>query len=502
MKVIKNSIPVKGIGTVEWPIRDVFNNIGIVRTRAYYVPDADIRLFSPQTYIDEQSTENPASMHCTKGKLELVTEKKVTLTFPYNPHSNLPLMFTDPDVNFAGLSGAMILNLETNNDLIQRTQTLLDENNHNLSRPKKELLLWHYRLCHAGVRWVQELMGTKKQEVGEPFQPAPITTKQPGTATCDTTYLKCPGCQLGKQHRRTPDTTTTRLNPGQEMRIRSGDIQPGDRVSLDQYVCKTPGRLPHTYGKEHAKDRYNGGTIAVDHASQFILLNNQISLRTGETMKCKYDFEHFARQHGIKIKSYHADNHPFTAQEFLDDIERQNQTISLSGAGAHHQNSVAERAIQTVFSWTRSQMLHQLIHWPDQFDKANWPFALEHSINVWNNMPRARHGQTPLELFTGIKSPNRHLLNRVRVWGSPCYVLDPRLQDNKKIPKFSKRSRLGMYVGFSDQHSSTVGRVLNLQTGSISPQYHIIHDEEFTTVTGRLDDELFDSETWNTLIEL
>ena len=218
-------------------------------------------------------------------------------------------------------------------------------------------------------------------------------------------------------------------------------------------------------------------------------------------MKCKYDLEHFARQHGIKIKSYHADNHPFTSKEFLADIECQEQTISLSGVGAHHQNAIAERAIQTVFAWTRAQMLHQLIHWPEQFDKANWPFALEHSINVWNNMPRTQHGQTPLELFTGLKSPNRHLLNRVRVWGSPCYVLDPRLQDNKKIPKFSKRSRMGMYVGFSDQHSTTVGCVLNLQTGSISPQYHIIHDEEFTTVTGRLDDELFDSETWNTLIE-
>ena len=67
-------------------------------------------------------------------------------------------------------------------------------------------------------------------------------------------------------------------------------------------------------------------------------------------MKCKYDLEHFARQHGVKIKSYHADNHPFTSKEFLDDIERQEQTISLSGVGAHHQNAVAERAIQTVFS--------------------------------------------------------------------------------------------------------------------------------------------------------
>ena len=39
-----------------------------------------------------------------------------------------------------------------------------------------------------------------------------------------------------------------------------------------------------------------------------------------------------------------------------------------------------------------------------------------------------------------------------------------------------------MYVGTSSAHASTVGLCLNLSTGAISPQYHVVYDDEFTTV--------------------
>ena len=59
-----------------------------------------------------------------------------------------------------------------------------------------------------------------------------------------------------------------------------------------------------------------------------------------------------------------------------------------------------------------------------------------------------------------------------------------------------------MYVGFSDQHSSTIGRVLNLNTGSVTPQYHLVHDEQFSTVHGHLTDEVFQQQEWEDLIQL
>ena len=51
-----------------------------------------------------------------------------------------------------------------------------------------------------------------------------------------------------------------------------------------------------------------------------------------------------------------------------------------------------------------------------------------------------------------------------------------------------------MYVSVSQVHSSTVGLVLNLQTGHVSPQYHLVFDEQFTTVPGNLTDEVFNAE--------
>jgi hypothetical protein len=39
-----------------------------------------------------------------------------------------------------------------------------------------------------------------------------------------------------------------------------------------------------------------------------------------------------------------------------------------------------------------------------------------------------------------------------------------------------------MFVGFSTEHSSLVPLVLNLSTGHISPQYHVIFDDKFLTV--------------------
>ena len=89
---------------------------------------------------------------------------------------------------------------------------------------------------------------------------------------------------------------------------------------------------------------------------------------------------------------------------------------------------------------------------------------------------------------------------------STIYVLDPKLQDGKKIPKFNPRSRRGQYLGQSSAHSSTIGCILNLNTGWVSPQYHVVYDNLFTTVPnaesgGLLDLQNFNADSWSRLIE-
>ena len=37
-------------------------------------------------------------------------------------------------------------------------------------------------------------------------------------------------------------------------------------------------------------------------------------------------------------------------------------------------------------------------------------------------------------------------------------------------------------MGVSTSHASTIGLILNTHTGSVTPQYHVIHDDWFATV--------------------
>ena len=500
MDGINNSIKIEGVGWIEWDIVDYNNQIARIRTQAYYVPEAEgVRLFSPQTYFQENVMEATSCWFNSKF-IRMLTADGIELVFPFDRRNNIPHMLESCDVNEAGLTSQQVLNFSraTDEDLRSQLKALIDDVNYNLTKSQKELLLWHFRLGHLGQAWIQDLMKKIKTGSGETEEPVIPTTEYPGSCP----RVKCPACQMGKQHVKTSNSRTIVTNKDLEMAVKRDDDEPGKHVSLDQVVCKVPGRLPNSYGKEVDSNRYTGATIFVDHASQFLWLVCQISLRAGETLLGKHAFEQFARGVGVMIRGYHADNQPFGSAEFLEDIDLQEQTITFSGVGAHHQNGVAENAVKTITFMARTMMMHQLIHWPDEFGANLWPFAMTHACYIWNHTPRSRTGLSPYELFTGVKDPHYLGIKRSRVWGCPVYVLDPTLQDGKKIPKWKKRSRLGMYVGVSDVHSSTVGRVLSLDTGYVSPQYHVVYDELFTTVYGNMTDKVFDQEEWTTLLML
>ena len=40
----------------------------------------------------------------------------------------------------------------------------------------------------------------------------------------------------------------------------------------------------------------------------------------------------------------------------------------------------------------------------------------------------------------------------------------------------------GQYLGVSKEHASTVGLIRNLKTGKITPQYHLVYDNWFSSV--------------------
>ncbi len=65
-------------------------------------------------------------------------------------------------------------------------------------------------------------------------------------------------------------------------------------------------------------------------------------------------------------------------------------------------------------------MMHQLLQWTDQYDSKLGPFAFEHAVYVWNNLPKDRQSMTLLELFSGMKQGSAtRVLIRFVSFGDP-----------------------------------------------------------------------------------
>ena len=48
LRGLSHTTKVHGVGKVEWTVRDMFGAMRTIKTQAYYIPDATVRLFSPQ----------------------------------------------------------------------------------------------------------------------------------------------------------------------------------------------------------------------------------------------------------------------------------------------------------------------------------------------------------------------------------------------------------------------------------------------------------------------
>jgi hypothetical protein len=87
------------------------------------------------------------------------------------------------------------------------------------------------------------------------------------------------------------------------------------------------------------------------------------------------------------------------------------------------------------------------------------------------------------------------------VFGCPVYVLDAALQDGHKIPKWVPRACLCVFLGFSSLHSSQVPLVMNVESGKIFPQFHVIFDDKFETVLSLTPEESI-GDQWKSILHL
>ncbi len=507
-----------GIDTTLHKFVDVAGNNIYLPCVSYHLPLADIRLFSPQVYHQIYGG------HSVVNGNEVVMRvredgRPITIAIPIDRDgTNLPVvrnLFVSEKIkkkhayrfrsalNATGLYaaldyfGSLSLSRQSKQGPFSSFQCVGGLVSKNSTMAQKELLLWHWKLG-IGMQRLQAMMHNRTFE--DPFgrlQVHPPIIQAKFTSTSSYAIPRCQSCELAQARVRSPSKVKkVQSNLDSEGAISHNKLDIGDFVSTDQFVCRTPGRLPSRYGHEGTNSRLNGGTIYNDAASGLIWVENQVPLGTSETIMGKERFEQWLYDIAcVKIKHYHCDNCIFSSKTYCKECFKKMQSKSFLGVGAQHQNSKAEQAIQTIMYMARTFLVHSSLHWTDMGadDIPLWPFAVKHAVWLYKPVPNQVSGLTPLELTTKQKAVHRDIL-RSHVWECPVYVLEPKLQNDQQLPKWNQRSRLGQFLGYPDEHSSLVANARHLGTGYVSPQYHVVFGDLFDTVfSSGSDDALVDS---------
>ena len=325
--------------------------------------------------------------------------------------------------------------------------------------PSEELLKYHQRMGHI------------------PFTKLQILAKEGALpkylSKCDIPI--CSSCMYAKMSKR-----PWRNKPSSNYTPKRAP-DPGEVVSVDQMVSPTSGFIAQMTGIL-TKKRYKYATVYVDQATRFGYTHLQKTGSAEETLEGKRAFETIARNSGITIKGYHADNGIFRANAWVNDCNVKSQRLTFAGVNAHHQNGIAERRIRTLQELARTMLIHANRRWSKCVTTELWPYAVRAANEALNESPSMQDAarKSPAQLFhkTNVLVNPKHF----QTFGCPVYVLNNALQANRPHHKWNERSRVGIYLGRSPIHGKNVALVLDRATGLVSPQFHVKYDPQFQTV--------------------
>ena len=460
---------VVGEGTVLWSIEDEKGMLRTLKLRACHLPGSKHRLIATNavtsTYRPELFVIGDEGARLTGVEGD---SSRGSIFVPLNLASKL-LVSIGHIFNGSCVPGASssFVNAATSSHL---------SNNQNLSGAEKELLSWHEKLGHLAFSKIQFLMRSgvlASSEVARRLHRSAAALKP----------LRCAACIFAKQKARSvPGRYSTAIVDSRSGILQKDNLLPGQEISVDHFICSQKGRLFTSRGKTADKDMFKGGCIFCDHASNYVHVEFQTVLISHATLGSKLAFEQLCHDHGVYPQRYLSDNGTaFTGKEFSTHLREFRQTTRFAGVGAHHHNGHAERSIQTIMSISRAMMIHASLHWPDMADSCLWPMAVQHAVFLWNHVPDPTTGLSPSDLFTKTRW-NQSKFHDLHVWGCPTYVLDKKISDGHKIPRWKPRSTRCVYLGCAPSYASSVPLVLNPSTGSITPQFHVVFDDSFHTV--------------------
>jgi hypothetical protein len=522
-------------GTIVWKWCDNEGKVHRFRIpNSYYVPDGKVRLLSPQHWAKTQAR---SSIQRNKGFGETTTARKTILFWNDRKHQldvyldkehNVATFYMAPGYKkFALFCQKAEINYAESceHPITVHESTLVSDDDDDLPpsvRPRRSNL-WS-RLNglpngpkkrseaptenHSPQKTIFNLDGPTNTDEPKPAIIEEEEDKQPTTDAAELLRIHqrfghismaklrnmaqqniiprrlakcsipvCTACQFAKAtRRRWRDKTKSNWNDAKK------PTQPGQVVSVDQLVSPTPGLIAQLTGRA-TKKRYNYATVYVDQYSGLSFVYLQKTANADETIEGKKAFEAYSKQHGVEIKAYHADNGIFRANKWVDNCRNSGQTLTFAGVNAHHSNGHAERRIRSLQDLTRTMLIHANRRWPTAVTVHLWPYALRMANNAINEAPnlKDKEGRSPLQIFsrTDINLNVKHW----KPFGCPVYVLDSALQSGRGIHgKWKIRSKIGIYLGRSPNHSRNVALILDRVTGLVSPQFHISFDPSFDTV--------------------
>jgi hypothetical protein len=120
--------------------------------------------------------------------------------------------------------------------------------------------------------------------------------------------------------------------------------------------------------------------------------------------------------------------------------------------------------------------------WDKNITAELWHFAIQHAATIYNTTKgRSQdYNISPWEKIMGERSKlDQHDINPLFC---PVYVLDRRMQEGTSPPKWTKRTTQQVYVGHLHHYSKSLPMVWDLRTKLVSPQYHVMFDDNFDTI--------------------
>eukprot|EP00957_Ditylum_brightwellii_P144159 10983950-Ditylum_brightwellii.AAC.1 len=184
----------------------------------------------------------------------------------------------------------------------------------------------------------------------------------------------------------------------------------------------------------------------VDHASNFSYSHLSRGASNAETLSAKGAYKRVTHAYSYNTEAYHGDNSRFDLQDFKDSCGKAQETYSYCEVGAHHQNTIAEATNKRLSHRTRTILLHAKRKWPCVITSISWPFCYKCTEECHNLLDLNSDGLSPVEVLLG--HTEDIVADDFHTWGCPV----------------------------------NVAPVLSLQTGHVNPQYHIVFDDEFSTV--------------------